>query len=160
MAFQNLCSPTSLVNGRIASVTTVTKPTRKRNHWRPRRSPRPEPISGASVHGANLAAPASASRAPRTTGERMKTSAQTTNAAVSVSFEFDSSTNELYGKAAHAKASAMPSSLPAWPSRSRVPSMYIPHVVSRSNVIAAACAAGRSSQTPLQPNTARDGTYA
>jgi hypothetical protein len=32
----------------------------------------------------------------------MKTSAQTTSAAVSESFEFDSSTNALYGNATHA----------------------------------------------------------
>jgi hypothetical protein len=92
VACQNFCSPTSSVNGRIAIDTTVTKPTRNRNHCKPRRSPRPDPSSGASAQGANFAAPPSATTAPRTTGERMNTSAQTTNSAVSESFEFDSST--------------------------------------------------------------------
>ena len=86
--------------------------------------------------------------APRIAGERMKTSAQTTNIAVSESLEFDSSTNAVYGNATHAYARTTPSCLPAAPSRSRVPSTYIPHVVSASNASAAACAAGRSSQRP------------
>ena len=78
----------------------------------------------------------------------MKTNAQTTRAATRLSLEFDSSTNALYGNATHAYASTTPSCLPAMPSRRRVPSMYMPQVVSASNAIAAACAAGRSSHFP------------
>jgi hypothetical protein len=64
----------------------------KTNHALPRRSPRPEPSSGASAHGENFAAPPSATKAARPGGELSATSAQTTNIAASVSFEFDSST--------------------------------------------------------------------
>jgi hypothetical protein len=92
----------SRVNGRIASASTAANATRNTSHWTARRSPRPEPISGASAHGANLTAPASATSAPRMAGDRIKTSAQTTSAAVSESFEFDSSTYALYGYATQA----------------------------------------------------------
>jgi hypothetical protein len=91
-----------VVNGRVANASTVPKPTANRNHCVLRRSPLPEASNGASAHGANLAAPPRATSAPRTTGERMNTSDHTTNAAVSESFEFDSSTNALYGNATHA----------------------------------------------------------
>jgi hypothetical protein len=83
------------VNGRIASANTVVNATRNNSHCTPRRSPRPEPMSGANAHGANLTAPASATSAPRAAGDRMNTSVQTTSAAVSESFEFDSSTYAL-----------------------------------------------------------------
>src|SRR5262249_60030897 len=99
---QNWGSRTSLGNGRIASAAKVANETMKTSHCAPRRSPRPEPKSGTRAQGTNLAAPPIASSAPRTAGERMKTSAQTTKAAVSESFEFDSSTNVLYGYATHA----------------------------------------------------------
>jgi hypothetical protein len=74
----------------------------KMSHAVPRRSPRPEPIKGTSGHIANLAAPPSARRAPRSAGEPSATSVHTTNIAVSVSLEFDSSTKVVYGYAAHA----------------------------------------------------------
>src|SRR5688500_6378786 len=64
---------------------------------------------GNSPTGTNFAADASASSAPRASGDAADTSAQTSRAATSVSFELVDSAKRLYGKAAHAYASAIPS---------------------------------------------------
>jgi hypothetical protein len=102
VASQNFFRPTSSVNGSTTTASVEMNATPNTNHCAPRRSPRPDASNGTSAHGANLAAPPSATSAPRPAGERMKTSAQTTSAATMLSLEFDSSTYALYGNATHA----------------------------------------------------------
>ena len=134
-----------------------------------RHRPAPRAKRGASAAGANLAAAASPISAPRSGAETAAlagarvtaTSAHTTSIDTIASFEFDSIANRLYGYDAHAYASTIPSALPPGPGRARRPSTSSPSIVSRSNAIAAACAAGRSgSQRPLQPSARSNGTYA
>ena len=116
--------------------------------------PTPRQSSGASPSGANLVSPANAPTTPRTAAKRIASSEATTSIATSASLEFDISTNEVNGKAAHRYASTMPTVGP----RTVQPSRNRPSIVSRSKVIAAACAAGRLSQVPLQPQICRNGT--
>ncbi len=116
----------------------------------------PRSSSGASANGANLVRPASAPTTPRAGADVTTSSATTSSSDTSASFVFDDSVHSVNGYAAHAYASTTPSVGP----RTRRPSQYSPSSVSRSNTIAAACAAGRSSHVPLHPKISRKGTYA
>src|SRR3954451_24388116 len=111
--------PTCGTNGANEATTTSTTTAlisaAPRQRWR-------DPVvanSGASASGANFAAAPSPIKSPRRGAVFNATSAQTQTTATSASFAFESSVNRVYGYAAHAYASVIPSAQPPGPARSR-----------------------------------------
>jgi hypothetical protein len=98
---------------------------------------------------------AAASSRPRTNGSDSAAMNHAISAPTSASFVFMLSVYSVNGLAAQPKAS----STPIRGERSRQPATNRPAIASRSKAEEATCAAGRSSQRPLQPSAATDGTY-
>ena len=102
---------------------------------------------GATMRAANFVHPASATNAPRAHGEVTNQNPQIRKAGSSASFVFELDAYCVNGYAAQANASVAPRLAPP----KRKPASPRPRMQSRSNAITVACAAGRSSQRPLQP---------
>src|SRR5204863_4882816 len=132
---------------KTASVATRKAP-RKTSFWRGwARASGYEAQSGASRSGANFVQLEIATAAPRAAGQVTSQKPQIRNSGGSASFVFELETYCVNGQAAQANASVTPRRGPP----KRNPTSARPIRQRMSNVIDAACAAGKVSHLPLQP---------